>query len=84
MNELDKIVRLQITEAIENIKCMDSLESLEDRNELEVTAACAGSFQPDNWKNFIESLNPYDPNYDRLMNNKCNGHRNFSTLHGSG
>ena len=83
MKDLDKLVRLQITEAIENVKSVNNLDALNDKNELESSLCPAGAMGVE-WVDFVESLSLYDTDYERIMNNKTSGHRGFSTLHGCG
>ncbi len=85
MKDLDKITKLQIAEAIENIKaCKDleiSLRKNDNQLEREISMNQAGAME---WKELMENLSLYDPEYDRLLRNKTCGHRNFSVFHGCG
>lgn len=85
MKDLDKITKLQISEAIENIKICDNLEQglIRDENNLEkaIRNQQAGTVE---WKEMIESISLYSPDYERLLKNKTSGHRSFSILHGCG
>ncbi len=87
MKDLDKLTKIQIAEAIANIKTAKNLDKVltKDENELEKFIRAlnpAGTNME--WKDFVESLDIYDPEYDRIMRNKTNGHRGFSSLHGCG
>jgi len=86
MVKLDEITKLQIAEAIENVKTCKPLEKKlsEGESHLEENMrelVFSGAIE---WREFVENLSLYDPDYDRILHNKTSGHRNFSVLHGCG
>jgi len=86
MEKLDEITRLQIKEAIENIKTTKKLEKClsEGESKLETNMRELVFNGAIEWREFVENLSIYDPDYDRILHNKTSGHKNFSMLHGCG